>query len=83
MYSFWGFCKTDSPSRHKSVRYRVAKIRKKETTTTQNVCPAPRVSASNGIISFPAARYTPAIAAPVQKFKCGKNERGVNIIRKI
>lgn len=46
----------DWTSQHKGVCYRVAKIRKKETTTTQNVCPVPKVNASNGIISFPAAR---------------------------
>lgn len=70
-------------SEYKGGCYRVAKIRKKETTTTQNVCPVPKVRASNGIISFPAARYTPAIAAPVQKFKNVKRKIKINIIMKL
>lgn len=76
MHSFWGLYKTDSPSQHKGMCYRVAKIRKKETATTQKACPVPKVRASNGIISFPAARYTPATAAPVQRFKCVKKWEG-------
>lgn len=68
---------------HTGICYRVAKTRKKETTTTQNVCPVPKVRASNGIISFPAARYTPAIAAPVQKFKRVKRKTKINIIRNL
>lgn len=45
--------------------YRVARTLRKEIMTTQKDWPTPNTSASSEIILFPAALYTPAIAAPV------------------
>lgn len=42
----------------------VARMREKEMMTERLVWPTPRSRASSGAMSFPATRYTPAIAAP-------------------
>lgn len=46
--------------------YRVARTLRKEMMSTQKDWPTPNTSASSEIILFPAALYTPAIAAPVR-----------------
>lgn len=40
---------------------------------TQNDCPTPNTSASKDIIVFPAALYTPAMAAPKKKKRKKEN----------
>ena len=45
--------------------YSEARTLRKEMMTTQKDWPTPNTSASREIILFPAALYTPAIAAPV------------------